>query len=725
MPISEHAEANFDETSNAPQRCKDDLLSCLEILCQREQLAFSPSTAVSGLPLIKQRLTPSLFLRAAKKCGFDSKISEDKLENISQLVLPLVLILKNDTACVLIEARNDTYDVIFPNSQSKPKTIKHDELAKQYSGYSILTKPTRSFDKRAKQYFKSKKESWFWPTIWRFKKIYAHAIFAAFIVNLFMLASPLFIMNVYDRVVPNNAIETLWVLAIGIIIIFCLDFLLRTMRGYLLDLAGQKIDVLLASKIFQHVLGMKLSMKPSSPGAFASNISEFDTIREFFTSATLTSLVDVPFLVLFLAIIALIGGPLAFIPLLAAPLVIFTTFALKSPVKRSIENTKIGATQKHAILVESIAGIETIKSLSATGIIQRKWERSVNMAADAAQSSRFYSSLATNFTFYIQQMVIVFMVIAGVYLIKANALSMGGLIACVILSGRTLAPLSQITNLLSRFERSKIALKGLDEIMSIPLERPNNHQFLHRAKIKGAIEFDDVSFNYPGQTLSALHNISFSIAAGEKVAIIGRVGAGKSTALRLILNLYESNHGSIRIDGTDIAQIDPADLRHNISFSAQDSLLFYGTIRENIVMRDIPVDDTRILEVVKITGIDRFINRHPSGYDMQIGERGENLSGGQRQALCMARALLAKTPILMLDEPTSAIDNRSEKDFIDSLQNYLQEETLIIATHRASLLDLVDRVIILEDGKMIADGPKATVLKHAKGATSDERNEKK
>lgn len=688
----------------------DPLLSCLGIICRLDGISFSAPDAISGLPLVNDCLTPSLFVRAARKLNINSKVAYRTLNKIAPAVLPAVLILKGNKACVLLKRKAENAVVIFPDNPTHEQKISIEALEKQYAGYVILTHSFQDYDERAKQYQKIMKGSWFWQTVWRFRSVYLNVILAAFLVNIFTLATPLFIMNVYDRVVPTFAVSTLWVLVTGILVLFTFDLILRTLRNYLIDAVGQKVDVLLASDLFSHVLGMKLSGKPQSAGAFANNLREFDTLREFFTSATLTSIVDVPFLLLFIGIVSYIGGHIAWIPLTAAPIVVIATYLFEKPMRRAVESVKVGAAQKHAILTEAIHNLETIKILSAEGVMQRKWEHFVNLVSKVAVKTRFFSSLAANFTMYMQQIVTVALVVVGVYMIQAGTLTVGGLIACIILSGRALAPLGQITNIITRFEMSRLALSNLNHVMAEPLERSKKDKFLHREKMKGDIEFYDVSFRYPNQSLPAVSHVSFKVNAGERVGIIGKVGAGKSTLARLAMSLYAADDGTISIDGTNVAQLDPADLRYNVGFCSQDSRLFYGSVRDNILLGKHGVSDDEMIKFAKIAGVDHFISKHPSGYDFEIGEAGEGLSGGQQQSINLTRTLLLNSPVLILDEPTSSMDNTSEAEIIKGLAGFLKNQTLIIATHRLSLLSLVNRLIVLDEGKVIMDGPRDEVL---------------
>lgn len=697
--------------TTATQKTVDDtLLGSLTILAKILDKPHSADSLVAGLPLVDNKLSPKLFSRAAERAGLSSKIVKRPLEKISNLVLPAVLLLNDDSACVLLEVTASSARVIFPETGEGEANITVDELKQQYSGYSIFIKPVHHFDQRTKQTDIPRAGHWFWGTISRFWPIYTEVFMASILVNSFALASPLFIMNVYDRVVPNHAIETLWVLAIGVVIVFVFDLLLRTLRGYFIDVAGKKADVILSATIFEKVLGIKMASRSNSVGSFANNMHEFESFREFFTSATLTTLIDLPFTFLFIFVIWTISGELAYVPLLAIPLVIIVSLIIQVPLRKTVNELFRHSGQKSAMLIESLTGLETIKSIGAESPIQRKWEQTIGFISKHSQRARVLSAMAVNFTTFIQQMATVCVVVFGVYMITEGDITMGALIASTILTGRALAPLGLVASALTRYHQSKAALTSLNKLMDLPVERPTGREFLHRPDFKGGVEFKKVSFRYPEQPIDALSEISFKIQPGEKVAFIGKIGSGKSSIEKLILGLYEPSEGSILLDGTDIRQIDPVDLRRNVGYAPQDVTLFFGSIRENIALGKPFADDAAILKAAEIAGVSSFVNRHPSGFDMPVGERGEGLSGGQRQSVTVARALLLDPPVLVLDEPTNAMDNSTEEQFKRRFAETLGDKTLLLVTHKASLLSLVDRIIVLDQSRVVADGPREQIL---------------
>lgn len=712
IDTSTHTHQQQTQATKEQEGFYDPLLDCLVILTQLNQRPISAAALKAGLPLVKNRLTPQLFVRAAQRCDLSARIIQRPLNKINQLVLPAVLLLQNNRACVFNKLLdNGKAELILPETNGGTTQVDIEELQKEYTGFAIFVSPAYSFEKRADEYNLFNTKSWFWGTLWHYRGIYWQVLIAALFINLFTLASPMFIMNVYDRVVPNFAVETLWVLAIGVAIVICFDLLLKTLRSFLIDIAGKKADTILASTLFQHMLNIEMKAKPTSAGAFANNFHEFETLRDFFTSASVTTLVDLPFIFIFVCIIWVIGsGWMALIPLLALPTIFCLAYFLEIPIRQAVEKSLFGATQKHALLVEAINGIEVIKTQAAESMLQRRWEQYVSATAQASLKSRFFSMLAINITGFTIQLVTVIMVVVGVYLIAENSLTTGGLIACMILEGRILSPLAQLAGLLTRYNQSRLALQGLNKIMELPVERSQEKQFLHRQLFTDSIELHDVSFKYPEQENFALQNVNIKIKMGEKIGILGPMGSGKSTLEKLLLKLYTPAEGAIFIDGVDMTQLDPADIRRHIGYVAQDSSLFYGTVHSNITLSAPYANDQAILQAARIANVDQFVRQHPAGYAMPVGEYGSGLSGGQRQAIAIARAIVANPNILILDEPTSAIDDSSEQNIITNLSQISGNKTLIIVTHKPALLQLVDRLIVLVDGKVLLDGKKNDVL---------------
>lgn len=694
---------------------QDPLLECLVLLTQQSQRPFSAQVLVEGLPLVDGRLTPKLFLRAAARAGFSAKVAQRPLKKLSKLLLPAVLLLQDEQACILqqIDLEKGEAEIQQPESGGVTQ-ISLEELEPLCTGFVIFLRAEYSFGEKTTRELDDRSGHWFWSTIWRSARIYRDVLLASMLINLFVLANPLFVMNVYDRVVPNNAVETLWVLAIGVLVVYLFDFGLKMLRAYFIEVAGKKSDVMLSARLFEKVMGLRYDAMPTSVGAFASNLREFESIRNFLSSTTNTVVIDIPFMLLFLLVISWIGGPLVVVPAVAMPIILIYALLVKPRLRRSIEHTFTASAQKNGTLVESLTAMETLKTQRAASPMQGRWENAVGYIASWGLRSRMLSSSVVNVAGFVQQLASVLLVIGGVYMIMEQMLSMGGLIACVILSGRAIAPLGQIASLIANYEQSLKALKTLDEIMALPDEREAGRRYVHRPELGGGIEFKDVTFTYPGTEYGALHGVSFQLKPGEKVGLIGRIGSGKSTLQKLLLGLYRPVEGAIAIDGIDLNQIDPTDLRRSVGYVPQDVMLFAGTVRDNITIGLPHASDAQILAAARLAGVEGFVNQHPLGFDMPVGERGSCLSGGQRQSVALARALLHDPSILIFDEPSNSMDNASEEIMRRQLKEYLKHRTLLMVTHKMSLLDLVDRLIVVDGGRILADGPKDGVLEALK-----------
>lgn len=689
----------------------DPLANCLVLLTRLFNRPQSAQTLTAGLPLVESKLTPELFVRAAERAGLSARIVKRPLKKILELALPAVLLLKDGHACVVTKKNGaNVFTVLQPDAGAAETLVSAEVLERHYEDYAIFVQPKIQFDARADAVASPIEEHWFWDTLRQYAGMYKEVILITFLVNVFGFVLPLFTMNVYDRVVPNHTFETLWVLAIGISIVFMLDFLMRGMRGYLIDVAGKKIDLALSSKIFRNILGIHMTAKPKSVGGFASGLAEFESFREFLTSATIIAVIDIPFVALYLILIWWIGGALLLVPLVAIPLLILPSLALQGTLSRLTNESMRVSSLRQSTLVESLSALETIKSSTAESAYQYKWEQIVSHLGKLSLKSRLLSTLGMNASAFVQQVAGVGVLVFGVYLIADNKMTMGALIACTMLTSRALAPLAQIASLLTRFHHAKSSLSSLDAMMKLPVERPENKSYTMRNEFHGEIAFRNVTFAYPGQPVAALHDVSFVIRPSEKVAIVGRIGSGKSTIQRLILGFYQPTSGSVCIDGIDLQQLDPAVTRRRIGYVEQDPVLFFGSVKDNIVLGSPYVDEQAMLKAADTAGVSDFVNRHPQGFDLAVGERGANISGGQRQSIAIARALLHAPPVLLLDEPTSSLDNRSEELFKKRLSAEARDQTLLLVTHRVSMLSIVDRIIMIEGGKVIADGPKDMVM---------------
>lgn len=537
---------------------------------------------------------------------------------------------------------------------------------------------------------------------------------ASLLINLIGLGAPLFVMNVYDRVVPNQAAATLWVLAVGISGAYVFDLLLKTMRGLCLDLAGKKTDMIISATLFERIVGMAMKHRPARVGSFAQNIHEFQTLRDFLASLTMTSVIDLPFTLLILLVIGILGGHLVWVPLVAFVLAGTLGWLLQKPLVETMDRTMALSAERQSSLIETLAGLDAVKVNNAESERQYLWEQTIGTLGRLELRVKMLSSLSLNLTLMIQQLAGVVMIVAGVYMIIAGDLSMGGLIACYMLNGRALGPMTQLSGLITRYQQARLTMFSVNQMMALPQERHEDERPLTRQGLQGAIEFRQVSFTYPNQQNPALNAINLIIRPGEKVGIVGRSGSGKSSLAKLIVGLYQADSGSLLVDGVDVRQLDVSDLRHNIGYVPQDIQLLAGTLRDNLVSGARYVEDELVLQAAELSGVHEFARLHPQGYELQVGERGQNLSGGQRQNVALARALLLDPPILLLDEPTSSMDNTGEERLKQRLAAVVANKTVLLVTHRASMLSLVDRLVIVDKGQIIADGPKEAVMEALK-----------
>src|SRR3990167_9161911 len=568
--------------------------------------------------------------------------------------------------------------------------VKAELLEQDYAGQVFFAQPRHRFDLNHENLI-PRAQSWFRDTLKRSRWLYVDAIAASLLINIIGLAAPLFVMNVYDRVVPNQATATLWVLAVGITGAYMFDLILKTMRGLCLDLAGKKTDLIISATLFERILGMAMRHRPARVGSFAQNIHEFQTLRDFLASLTLTSLIDLPFTLLVLLVIGLLGGHLVWIPVLAFPLAALCSWLLQKPLEETMEKTMALSAERQSSMIETLGILDAVKVNNAESERQYLWEQTIGTLSRLELRVRMLSSLAMNVTLLIQQLAGVIMIAFGVYMIIDGNLSMGGLIACYMLSGRALGPLTQLSGLLTRYQQARLTMTNIDQMMELPQERHEDERPLTRHSLQGALEFRQVDFNYPGQQNAALKGINLVVRPGEKIGIIGRSGSGKSSLAKLLVGLYQADGGSLLVDGIDIRQLDVSDLRHNIGYVPQDIQLFSGSLRDNLVSGARYVEDELVLQAAELAGVHEFARLHPQGYDLPVGERGQQLSGGQRQNVALARALLLDPPILLLDEPTSAMDNTGEERLKQRLAAVIVDKTVLLVTHRASMLSLVDR----------------------------------
>ena len=651
--------------------------------------------------------------------GFDNTISQRPLNEIPELATPVLLFLQNEEAALISEIKTDAnagrqykiqlFDDLF-------QWVTEDELIDVYTGYCWFVKLREVADTRSElPEYDMMPKAWFFKVIWRFKKYYYQIILSTFIINFLALVSSLYVMNVYDRVIPNKAYQTLWVLSIGVVLAISFEFIAKMMRAYLTDVAGKKADLIISSALFRRVMNIKLQNRPASSGSYANNLRDFESVREFMTSASLLTLVDLPFLLLFIAVIWIIGGLLAIVPLIIIPIVIIVSLLVQYPFARFINESMRESSQRQGLSVEAIEGIETLKTNNAMNWAQKRWDFFTAKSVASSIKVKNTANFLANFTTAMQQLNTVFLVVVGTYLIHSNSpdnkITMGALIASVILSGRALAPLGQVAGLAIRFQQARLALKGIDNIIERPTDRDPERNYITFDLTLGNLKFDKVTFAYTKEK-DSLAQFSLTINAGEKVGILGKIGSGKSTALKLAAGLYEPTKGSVTLDDIDLRQIDPNFLRSQVLLLEQNPRLFLGTLRENLDLARMDgfSGNQKLLEALSRFGLLDLIRSHPRGLDMPLGENGLGLSGGQKQIIALARMSMRNPQVALLDEPTTGLDYISEIHALQAISDWAKNKTLVIVTHRPQVLQIVDRIVVIDDGKVVMDGPRGEIL---------------
>lgn len=696
--------------------------SIIEHIALATQILGSPiSEAVLSAEVVRDKKLNVNFhsLREVLRShGFENTLSKRGLDEIPSLAVPVVVILHNEEAAVITQikgaGRSRTYHI--RQADGLAQELNHDQLADLYLGYCWFIKPKMVVDTRSDLPEYDLPKSWFWKVIWRFKGYYYQVILATFIINFLALVSSLYVMNVYDRVIPNQAYETLWVLSIGVVLAITFEFVAKLIRGHLTDIAGKKADLIISSALFRRVMALRLADRPASAGSYANNLREFESVREFMTSASLLTLVDLPFLLLFVSVIGMVGGKLALVPLIIIPIVVIAGFIVQRPLSRHINESMKEASQRQGLAVEALEGIETLKTNNATTWAQQRWDEYTAKTSASSIKVKDTSNFMINFAVAMQQLNTVFLVLLGTYLIHAenpnDRITMGALIASVILSGRALAPLAQIAGLATRFQQAKLALSGVNNIVERPIERNPDRTYITLDNVQGAISFENVSFQYGHESGTAVSGLNINIRSGEKIGVLGRIGSGKSTMLKLAGGLYDGTSGNVTLDGVDMRQIDPNFLRNKVLLLSQSPRLFLGTLRENmdLARTDGFSTDQELLVALKRFGLDRIIRNHPRGLDMPLGEDGLGLSGGQKQIISLARMTLRDPKVVLLDEPTTGLDQATERLALNAVGEWCKDRTMIVVTHRPQVLQIVNRIIVMDNGKVVMDGPRDLVL---------------
>ncbi|MFG6449684.1 type I secretion system permease/ATPase [Roseateles sp. BYS180W] len=714
------AQASAEATADAPPP-GDPLLACLAWLTQHHGRGRSAQSLRAGAPLEAGPISPQQGVQLMREAGYNAGLLRKGLHEINDMLLPAVLLLNGGDACVLQRRVNDAgqarFEVVFPGPEAAACLASPAELDGEYSGYLLAATPRAQPQARGANdpsaLLAQDGEHWLWGTLKRFTPYYRSAMLAALISNVLMLVSGLVTSIIYDKVIPHQALVTLWTLAVAAVLALVFDLFARQLRAHLIDLAGRKADLIISAKLFRQTLGVRMEHKPASAGAYAHYLAQVEIVRDFFTSATMSVLTDLPFVVLFVAMTFMVGGQLGWVLVLAIPLILGLSVLIQGQLRRATHMQLAETADLHGTLVEVLEGLEDVKTSGAEGRFVRRYERASAMAAEAGLRSRHYASWSNNVAMTMQQLINLVMLVWGVYLIQDGLLTAGGLLGAVMFAGRATMPLSGIVGLATRYQAARAAMRSLDQAMNAPNERDTQRAYVPLQQFSGRIGLNDVGFAYPAaagqQSPKVLKGVNLRIQGGERLAILGRIGSGKSTVLRLLAGLYQPTEGMVEVEGIDLRQIDPAEYRASVGFVSQEPRLFQGTLRDNVLMGR-HVDAQRLVEVAQLTGLDRVVAQHPMGWDLPVGEMGGLLSGGQRQLVALARALVDKPQVLLMDEPTSSMDAQSEMAFLRQLKDAASQCTLVVVTHRPAVLELVRRIVVVDSGKLVMDGPRDQVL---------------
>jgi ATP-binding cassette subfamily C protein LapB len=702
------------------ERSDDPLLQALVYLTRHHGRERSAESLVANLPMTGT-IGPDQAVRAMREAGFNAGLVQRRIGDLHALLLPAVLLLKNGDACVVVsrtagaKGQPAGYEVVMPGPECHTCQAAEAELQVEYTGVCLVATPqAQAAPSGGVTPLHDTGSHWLWGTMRRFFPYYRSALLAAMLSNVLMLVSGVVMSVAYDKVIPHQAFVTLWALASGAFLALVFDLMARQLRSHLIDLAGRKADLIIGSLLFRQTLGVRMEHRPASAGSYAHHLAQIEVVRDFFTSATLSALSDLPFIALFIAMVFITGGPLGWVLVLAVPLILGLAVVIQGALRRSMRANMLHQADLQGVLVEAVEGLEDLKAAGAQGRFLHRYETATAAAAESSLRARAMSAWTMNISVAAQQLVNLAMLVWGVYLIHGGTITGGALIGSIMFAGRAVQPLGSVVSLATRYQGARSAMLSLDHMMSLPTEREAGRSYIAHHQVTGRVGLHDVSFSYPenGQDGAprVLKGINLKFEPGERVAILGRIGSGKSTILRLLGALYQPSEGRVEADGIDLRQIDPADFRAKVGFVSQEPRLFQGSLRENVTMGRPGIDAAQLLAVARLTGLDRVIAGHPKGWELSVGEMGSMLSGGQRQLVALARCLATQPQILLMDEPTSSMDAQSELMFLRQLKEAIGQRTLVVVTHRPAVLDLVDRIVVVDSGKLVLDGPKAQVL---------------
>jgi len=697
---------------STPSREIDPVLDCLAFLARQADRPSSPVLLRAGLALSDTGTLPFHQIEPAlDQVGMRGEPLVRRLKGWPLQKLPAILELEDDRAAVLLETKGGD-GLLYAPGISEPSWVDLREIEPAFTGRAVYVEadPTRE---RASErpWDEARRKHWFWSEAWKVRREFWPVMLAALVVNLLALAMPLFTMNVYDRVIPNKAIPTLWVLAFGVMLALAFDFVLRLARSRLVDEIGRKLDEKLSQKLFEKIMNLPMASRAGSTGALAKRVSEYELVRDFFASTTVVLLVDISFLLLFMVLIVVLGGWLVLVPIAGVIAMIGAGLSLRRAMARAALDAQADSSLQHSVLVESIGGIETLKAACAEGQMLGRWKRYASMSAATSEEQRRLTGVAVNLASLSQQLISIGLLIGGFYQFNEGKMSMGAIIAIVMLAGRAMAPVGQFAFIITRARQALTTMDSLQRLMDEDDERNASMRTIVPEVRAGTIELSHVDFRYPNAANDSLSDINLKIAPGERIGIIGRVASGKSTLGRVLCGLYQPTDGVMTIDGLDSRQFHPHQVREAFRFVAQDAELFSGTVRDNLMLGAAKAEDAQLIDAVVRSGADIFLSRDAAGFDLPVGERGSRLSGGQKSLLVLARALVSPSKMLFLDEPTGAMDTQTESYFIEHLKTALApDQTLIVSTHRHQMLSIVDRLIVIDGGRIFADGPRDQIL---------------
>ena len=708
---------------SAPSREIDPVLDCLTFLARNADRPSSPVLMRAGLALSETGSLPFHQVEPAlDQVGMRGEpVSRRRLAGWRLQQFPAIVELTEGRAIVLLEMKAGEALVYTPGT-AEAMWVSVADLEPVFTGHAVAVEADPTHERAGERpWDKVRRTHWFWSEVWKVRREFWPVLLAALVVNLLALAVPLFTMNVYDRVIPNKAIPTLWVLAIGVMLALALDFILRLARSQLIDEIGRRLDAKYSQKLFEKVMNLPMAERQGSTGAFAKRVSEYEGVRDFFASTSVVLIVDIAFLVIFLVLIAVLAGPLVFVPIVGIVIMLGAGFSLQRRMAGAALDAQADSSLQHSVLVESISGIETLKAARAEGQMLGRWRRYAAMSAATQEKMRSLTSVAVNLASICQQAISVGLVVGGFYLFNEGNITMGAIIAIVMLAGRAMAPIGQFAFLVTRARQSMTTLDSLQRMMEATDERQVAARSIVPEIRVGQVELKNICFRYPGASVDSLSDINLAIRPGERIAIIGRVASGKSTLGRLLCGLYAPTDGEMLVDGLDSRQYHPHQLRDVFRFVGQDAELFSGTVRDNLMLGAAKAEDQQLIDAVVRSGADIFLSRDAAGFDRPVGERGSLLSGGQRSLLVLARALVSPSKLLFLDEPTGAMDTQTESYFIERLRTALApDQTLVVSTHRHNMLSICDRLIVIDAGRIVADGPRDEVMaKLASAAKKD------